>query len=116
MPTRAKCQFPYRFFYLRDFLFQERYYTHVKRRSILLAAGAAPFAGLVNNAQAQSEGRLKQSAARWGYRNISLDDLCKNAARIGLKGIDLLNHADWPTVQKYGLVPARSPHTVPIPH
>jgi len=87
----------------------------VKRRSILLVAGAAPFAGLVN-AQAQSEGRLKQSAARWCYRNISLDDLCKNAARIGLKGIDLLNHEDWPTVQKYGLVPAMTPSTISIPN
>ena len=82
----------------------------------MLAAGAAPFAGLVNNAQAQSEGRLKQSAARWCYRNISLDDLCKNAARIGLKGIDLLNHEDWPTVQKYGLVPAMTPSTISIPN
>src|SRR5260370_20587049 len=116
MPTRAKCQFPYRFFYLRDFLFQERYYTHVKRRSILLAAGAAPFAGLVNDAREQSDGRLKQSAARWCYRNISLDDLCKNAARMGLKGIDLLNHEDWPTVQKYGLVPAMTPSTISIPN
>ena len=88
----------------------------MKRRSILLAAGAAPFAGLVNHAEAQSEGRLKQSAARWCYRNISLDDLCKNAARIGLKGIDLLNHEDWPTVQKYGLVPAMTPSTISIPN
>jgi hydroxypyruvate isomerase len=88
----------------------------VKRRSILLAAGAAPFAGLATDAQAQSDGRLKQSAARWCYRNISLDDLCKNAARIGLKGIDLLNHEDWPTVQKYGLVPAMTPSTISIPN
>jgi len=88
----------------------------VKRRSVLLAAGAAPFAGLLNDAQAQPNGRLKQSAARWCYRNISLDDLCKNAARIGLKGIDLLNHDDWPTVQKYGLVPAMTPSTISIPN
>ncbi len=88
----------------------------MKRRSLLLAAGAAPFAGLVSDAQPQSNGRLKQSAARWCYRNISLDDLCKNAARIGLKGIDLLNSDDWPTVQKYGLVPAMTPSTISIPN
>lgn len=88
----------------------------MKRRSILLAAGAAPFAGLLSDAQPQSNGRLKQSAARWCYRNISLDDLCKNGARIGLKGIDLLNHDDWPTVQKYGLVPAMTPSTISIPN
>jgi hydroxypyruvate isomerase len=88
----------------------------VKRRSVLLAAGVAPFVRLLPGAQAQSEGRLKQSAARWCYRNIGLDDLCKNAARIGLKGIDLLNHEDWPTVQKYGLVPAMTPSTISIPN
>ena len=59
---------------------------------------------------------MKQSVARWCYKDISLDDLCKNAARIGLKGIDLLNHDDWPTVQKYGLVPAMTPSTISIPN
>jgi hydroxypyruvate isomerase len=88
----------------------------VNRRSVLLAATAAPFAGLLSNAQTQSGGRLKQSVARWCYKDISLDDLCKNAARIGLKGIDLLNHDDWPTVQKYGLVPAMTPSTISIPN
>jgi len=88
----------------------------VKRRSVLLAASAAPFAGLLSDAQPQSNGRLKQSAARWCYRNISLDDLCKNGARIGLQGIDLLNSDDWPTVQKYGLVPAMTPSTISIPN
>ena len=82
----------------------------------MLAASAAPFAGLLSDAQPQSNGRLKQSAARWCYRNISLDDLCKNGARIGLKGIDLLNSDDWPTVQKYGLVPAMTPSTISIPN
>jgi hydroxypyruvate isomerase len=42
--------------------------------------------------------------------------LCKSGARIGLKGIDLLNHEDWPTVQKYGLVPAMTPSTISIPN
>jgi hydroxypyruvate isomerase len=51
-------------------------------------------------------GRLKQSAARWCYSRISLDDLCRQAAELGVKGIDLVNPEDWPTVQKYGLTPA----------
>jgi hydroxypyruvate isomerase len=88
----------------------------VKRRSVLLAAAAAPFAGLVGGAQTQSAGRLNQSVARWCYKDISLDDLCKNAARMGLKGIDLLNHEDWPTAQKYGLVVAMTPSTISIPN
>jgi hydroxypyruvate isomerase len=55
------------------------------------------------------KGRLKQSVARWCYDKMSLDDLCQAAARIGLKGIDLVDSKDWPTVQKYGLVPAMTP-------
>ena len=63
----------------------------------LSAAGPAP---------AASAGRLKQSAARWCYSKISLDDLCRQAAEIGLSGIDLVEPNDWPTIRKYGLVPA----------
>lgn len=61
------------------------------------------------------QGRIKQSVARWCYKDISLDDLCRNAADMGLSGIDLVNHEDWPTVQKYGLVPAMTPGAGVIP-
>ena len=49
---------------------------------------------------------MKQSVCRWTYSKFSLDELCQNAQRIGLKGIDLVNAPDWPTVKKYGLVPS----------
>jgi hydroxypyruvate isomerase len=35
---------------------------------------------------------------------MSLDDLCRNGAEMGLSGIDLVDASDWPTVKKYGLV------------
>jgi hydroxypyruvate isomerase len=55
---------------------------------------------------AKLKGRLKQSACRWCYRNIPLEDFAKFASEIGLKGIDLLNDPnDWPVVKKYGLIP-----------
>ena len=86
------------------------------RRTILTAAGGATLAA---TALAQTtepkKGRLKQSAARWCYRQMSLDDLCANAAKIGLVGIDLVGHEDWPTVQKYGLTPAMTPGAGTIP-
>src|ERR1041385_1450138 len=56
--------------------------------------------------RAAGAGRLKQSAARWCYSKISLDDLCRQAAEIGLSGIDLVEPDDWPTIRKYGLTPA----------
>jgi len=59
--------------------------------------------------------RLKQSVSRWCYEKYSLDELCQAAVRIGLKGIDLIDSKDWPTVQKYGLVPSMTPGAGTIP-
>jgi len=82
------------------------YNEHMTRRTLvaLSAAAAAPLppAGAAG-------GRLKQSVARWCYSKIALDDLCREAARMGLKGIDLVNSEDWPVIKKYGLVPAMTP-------
>jgi hydroxypyruvate isomerase len=39
-------------------------------------------------------------------RNMPLDDCCREAARLGCKGFDLLGPADWPVLKKYGLVPS----------
>ena len=74
----------------------------ITRRTALQLAGAAalPVPSL------RAAGRIKQSAARWCYGKMPLEDLAKEAARIGLKGIDLVDPADWPAVQKHGLVPA----------
>jgi len=84
------------------------------RRCLLGAAAAAALDTPVLLA-AGSAGRLKQSAARWCYSKMSLDELCRNAATIGLKGIDLVNHDEWETVRKYGLTPAMTPGAGTIP-
>jgi hydroxypyruvate isomerase len=65
---------------------------------------------------ARLKGRLKQSACRWCYRDIPLENLAKAAAEIGLKGIDLLNDPnDWPVVKKYGLIPTMTSGAGTIP-
>ena len=79
------------------------------RRSVLKGA-AALAAGAVGHGAAAAagapavKGRLKQSVSRWCYGKMSLDELCQHAARIGYKGIDLIEPADWPAVRKHGLV------------
>jgi len=78
------------------------------RRSAFGTLAAGALAASTQSA-APLKGRLKQSVARWCYQKMSLDDLCQAAARIGLKGIDLVDSKEWPTVQKYGLVPAMTP-------
>jgi hydroxypyruvate isomerase len=53
---------------------------------------------------APQKGRIKQSVARWCYQKMSIDDLCRNAADMGLSAVDLVQPEDWPTLAKYGLV------------
>lgn len=70
---------------------------HLIGSSLSLAATA----GIA--APAASGGRLKQSVSRWCYDKIPLPDLCAFAAKIGLKGIDLLQPADYDVPRRYGL-------------
>jgi hydroxypyruvate isomerase len=84
------------------------------RRTLFGTAAAAAIGNAF--AGAPDTGRLKQSAARWCYDKMSLDDLCANAARIGLQGIDLVEHKDWPTVRKHGLTPSMVPGAGDIPN
>jgi hydroxypyruvate isomerase len=83
--------------------------TMMTRRTAFKLAGGAAVLPSIQAQQAPLKGRLKQSAARWCYSKMSLDDLAREAARMGLKGIDLIDYKEWPTVQKYGLVPAMTP-------
>jgi hydroxypyruvate isomerase len=48
--------------------------------------------------------RIHQSACRWCYKQIPLDQLCASAAQIGLKGIDLLNVDEWDVARRHGLI------------
>ncbi|MCE5308838.1 MAG: TIM barrel protein [Acidobacteriales bacterium] len=79
----------------------------MNRRSFLhAAAGVAP-AALVTPVVAQTvtrKGRLKQAATRGCFgRGKTMEEVCAIAARLGLKGIDLVGPADWPVLKKYGL-------------
>jgi hydroxypyruvate isomerase len=54
-----------------------------------------PNAPLLNN--------IKQSVCRWCYNDLSVEQLCVAAKEMGIKGIDLVGPADWPTLKKHGL-------------
>jgi hydroxypyruvate isomerase len=68
------------------------------------AAAAAPLAAGAAAPIRPPAGRLNQSACRWCYGKIPLDELCSAATRLGLVGIDLLGPDDFPTIKKHGLV------------
>ena len=65
---------------------------------------------------AAATGRLKQSVARWCYARMPMEDLCRQAAAMGLAGIDLVDPPDWPTIKKYALTPAMVTGAGTIPH
>src|SRR5512139_2936962 len=64
------------------------------------AAGAAP-----------RKGRLKQSVFRGVFKGVKLDldGMCREAARLGAVGLDLVGPADFPILKKHGLVPTMVP-------
>jgi hydroxypyruvate isomerase len=61
--------------------------------------------------QANRKGRLKQGVTQGVFRGkqMSLDDMCREAAKLGIYGFDLIKPEDWPTLKKYGLVPTMLP-------
>jgi hydroxypyruvate isomerase len=71
----------------------------------LASLAAAPGVSWGNEMQTtQRKGRIKQSASRWCYKNIPLEELCAKGAAMGLKAIDLLNEDEWEVPRRYGLI------------
>lgn len=50
------------------------------------------------------KGNINHSVCRWCFDGLSLDDLCIEAKKLGITGIDLVGPKDWPTLKKHGMV------------
>ena len=72
---------------------------------------AASLLAAPRTAHAQAlKGRIKQGVTRGVFaREMSLEDCCREAARLGIQGFDLIGPADWPLLRKYKLVPSMYP-------
>jgi hydroxypyruvate isomerase len=87
----------------------------MNRRDFVLAlAGPLAIAQIGGRAQvaapARLKGRIRQGVTRGVFaRGAPLEDACREAARLGITGFDLIGPADWPTLRKYGLVPSMYP-------
>jgi hydroxypyruvate isomerase len=75
-------------------------------KSGLAATALASLRGLAKgeNAVSARKGRIHQSACRWCYKDIPLEQLCAYGAQIGLKGIDLLQPEEYDAPRQYGLI------------
>jgi hydroxypyruvate isomerase len=86
--------------------------SEVSRRNFISTLGAGLGAASVLSAATPSQaaprkGRLKQSVCRGVFNKLKLDldGQCREAARLGVVGIDLVGPSDFPTLKKYGLIP-----------
>jgi hydroxypyruvate isomerase len=75
-------------------------------KSGFAASALASLSGLLRGEDAVPvrKNRIHQSACRWCYKDIPLDQLCAYAAQIGMKGIDLLSVDEWEVPRRYGLI------------
>src|SRR6266704_4597767 len=58
------------------------------------------------------KGRVKQALMRVNFgagSKLTFDDMCREAARAGFHGFDLVGPQDWPTLKKHGLVCTMAP-------
>jgi hydroxypyruvate isomerase len=69
-----------------------------------IAAFAVPTVASFDTAATARKGRIRQSVSRWCYEKIPLDQLCDYAAKIGLKGVDLLEVNEYEVPRRYGLI------------
>ena len=82
----------------------------MRRRDFVTAVGVAGSTALHSQAPVSQKGRLRQSVTRGVFGpGVPFEDMCREAGRLGLKGFDLIPAGDWPTLNKYGLIPTMAP-------
>jgi hydroxypyruvate isomerase len=75
---------------------------HRRNFVTLLAAGAVAATAQT----APRKGKFKQSVMGVNFApNTPMDEMCRQAARIGFTGFDLIDPKDWPTLKQHGLIP-----------
>jgi hydroxypyruvate isomerase len=77
--------------------------AHAAQSPVPPATPNAPAAEAIPGPVIQRKHNIHQSVSRWCYAKMPLDQLCANAAHMGLEGIDLLNIEDWEVPKRYGL-------------
>ncbi len=74
------------------------------KSSVVGAAATALPAFSAGLDTAARKGRIRQSACQWCYPHIPVDQLAEYAAKIGLRGVDLLQPDEYEIPRRYGIV------------
>ena len=85
-----------------------------RRRALQSGVGAALMLGAADVGHAADDrsaggvkklrGRIKQSVCPWCFEPMPLETLCRHAAAMGIRSVELVEPKDWPMLKKYGLV------------
>jgi hydroxypyruvate isomerase len=78
--------------------------TGVAASSVLAVPSVSACSASGNPPSDSSKSRIRQSASRWCYGKIPLEELCAKGAEMGLRGIDLLEASEWEVPRRHGLV------------
>jgi hydroxypyruvate isomerase len=87
----------------------------MRRRDFVSAAAtavAATAAAPISSAQkpVPRKGRLKQTVMTVVFDpKMPFEEMCRNAAELGVVGMDTVPVETWPTLKKYGLIPTMGP-------
>jgi hydroxypyruvate isomerase len=76
------------------------------------AAAAMPahlLAADASGGAAAHRGNVNQTVCRWCFEKVPMETMCAEAAKMGLKGVDLVGPKDWPMLKKYNLVGTMTP-------
>jgi hydroxypyruvate isomerase len=73
----------------------------------LAGLGALAATPAITSENVTRQGRLKQAVCQGVFRGVKLDldGMCREAARLGAKGMDLVGPDAFPVLKKHGLVP-----------
>src|ERR1700681_2954565 len=73
-------------------------------QSSLATVGFPRLAATLDMSAPARKGRIHQSVCQWCYPHVPVDQLAEYAAKIGLRGVDLLQPDEYEIPRRYGLV------------
>src|SRR4051812_10291226 len=88
-----------------------------RRKFVESAAAVAAAPALGQTQKVTRKGRLKQCVTRgcFGKSGMDLASMCREAAKRGVVGFDLIPPPDFPTLKEHGLIPTMVPGGSTIP-
>lgn len=72
--------------------------------AVITASSFIPTVSCKAAASYALKGNIQHAVCRWCFSDLSVEQLCIEANKLGIKGIDLVGPKDWPTLKKYNLV------------